>query len=1711
MEELKIVKVPVFRPFRADRIVDSASWERDAIAIFDSRVEHYEQLVAGLHADITPYILSPDEDGIRQLTTIFRQHTQPLTVHLVSHGSPGTLYVGSTELSLATLQRHTEVLETWFQPDSEWLLYGCNVAAGDAGEEFLAKLRQITGATLAASTHRIGNAQRGGSWRLDKVLGEMAIALPFSASVAHQYPGVLITPIDSIIAQSETSPPLGTTYTAPEVEDGDGDGSDDIYTYTFQSGTENDLVISGITAAGSEFSIVQVVDIVNLERVDNAAVTGEREIFWYEIDSIDTANNDLQLNPSFVGTLQEALTSQTVNRGADNLFANEGSANVNNIERVDFVITDGIAVTADLLDDVGFLLLERGGNDSLIVAPITAIDAAGNPTAYGDPVPIDAADWGGSGIDINSAVLNDQGSGDPSLSALPGSQELSGIFLSFESLGVTGSQTFFGYSVFPADVGSDLVGLSDANLSTSQASGEGGLDLVTGSAVFSRALIGNTPPALNLDPSNVTGGVDDRNFDTTFTIGGGAVEITADDATAVDPDNSGVDIETLTITVNTPDGANEILSFGGTPVALTNGASATLTFGTTDFDIAVTAGAGNATVTITNEAGGDVSNVDLRTLLRSLSYNNTSAAPDTTDRVFSFTANDGLVNSNTVTSTVSFNAAGNTSPILNLDPTNVTGGLDDRNFDTTFTVGGSAVEITADDATAIDPDNSGVDIETLTITVNTPDGANEVLSFAGTPLTLTNGTTETLTFGATTFDIAVTSGAGSATVTITNEAGGDISNVDLRTLLRSLTYDNTSAAPDTTDRVFSFTANDGLANSNTVTSTVSFNAAGNTPPILNLDPINASGGLDDRNFDTTFAVGGNAVEITADDATAVDPDNSGVDIETLTITVNTPDGANEVLSFAGTPLTLTNGTTETLTFGGTDFDIAVTSGTGSATVTVTNDAGGAMDNVDLRTLLRSLTYDNTSANPNTTDRVFSFVAQDGAANSNTVTSTVNFATTANTPPILNLDPNNVTGGVDNRNFEAIFIAGEDAVDIAADDATAIDPNNGGEDIETLAIAVNIPDGANEVLNFGGTALTLTDGAATTVTFGSTTFEVSVGVAAGTATIDVASTTGGDIPNPDLRRLLRSLSYDNTAASPTVEDRIFTFVANDGVVNSNLVTSTITVQPRTVSPNPPRDCSGGLRLAGNAGNNRLVGGGRTDIIRGFAGRDEMLGLACPDRLLGGAGNDSLFGGAASDTLDGGAGRDRLSGQNGDDTLFGRGGTDRLNGGKGDDQLNGQSDRDYLRGKAGFDQLRGGQGDDGIAGGAGGDRLFGGAGRDQMFGGGGRDRIRGNAQADRIFGGTGNDIIFGQNGNDVLRGAAGRDILQGNAGSDQILGGDGSDRLFGGALDDRLNGGAGADRLSGQRGNDILRGGRQRDRLNGGAGNDRLSGGTGADRLLGQGGRDALRGNSGADVMIGGAGQDQAFGGRGNDEADGGAQGDFLRGNTGADVLFGKAGDDLLSGNRGFDRLNGGDGNDTLLGGGAADQLIGRSGRDRLEGLAGNDQLEGNNGRDTLIGGTGSDVLIGRADGDQLQGGRGADRFVFAGATLAEALRDSLITDPDEIVDFNQAEGDRFSINFTTGSSAATPSALFNVGTVVASNLQDAATLAFRDRNPNRPGNQRTAARQALLFDWRGSTYLLVNNTNRSFNAAQDLLADVTGIGLKAGDANRVSLSVNDYFV
>jgi hypothetical protein len=110
-------------------------------------------------------IISPNRDGIEQITEFFRHHTQISTVHIVSHGSPGCLYLGNSQLNLDNISKYADLLQTW--QSKSILLYGCNVAAGDAGEEFIHKLHQITTATISASTTKTGNVALGGNWELE--------------------------------------------------------------------------------------------------------------------------------------------------------------------------------------------------------------------------------------------------------------------------------------------------------------------------------------------------------------------------------------------------------------------------------------------------------------------------------------------------------------------------------------------------------------------------------------------------------------------------------------------------------------------------------------------------------------------------------------------------------------------------------------------------------------------------------------------------------------------------------------------------------------------------------------------------------------------------------------------------------------------------------------------------------------------------------------------------------------------------------------------------------------------------------------------------------------------------------------------------------------------------------------------------------------------------------------------------------------------------------------------------------------------------------------------------------------------------------------------------------------------------------------------------------------------------------------------------------
>jgi hypothetical protein len=167
----------------------SLSQTATTIVFIDSSLSDYQTLQTAVVEGVETVILSPNQNGIEEITDFLRQHTKITTIHIVSHGSPGCLYLGNGQLNLDNISKYADLLPHW--QSQNILLYGCNVAAGDAGEEFIRKLHEITNATISASATKTGNAALGGNWELEVNIPENdGTSLVFRADTLNTYQGV---------------------------------------------------------------------------------------------------------------------------------------------------------------------------------------------------------------------------------------------------------------------------------------------------------------------------------------------------------------------------------------------------------------------------------------------------------------------------------------------------------------------------------------------------------------------------------------------------------------------------------------------------------------------------------------------------------------------------------------------------------------------------------------------------------------------------------------------------------------------------------------------------------------------------------------------------------------------------------------------------------------------------------------------------------------------------------------------------------------------------------------------------------------------------------------------------------------------------------------------------------------------------------------------------------------------------------------------------------------------------------------------------------------------------------------------------------------------------------------------------------------------------------------------------------------------------------
>ena len=167
------------------------------IIFVDSSVQDYQNLIHNADA-AQIVILNENSSAIYQITNALADQKDIEAVHIVSHGSPGSLKLGADVLNENNLENFNAQIKQWgnaLTANGDILLYGCDVAAGEAGENFVKRLSEITGADVAASTDKTGNAALGGDWELEKTTGNIESGLAFSQDAIATYAGVLAPPV----------------------------------------------------------------------------------------------------------------------------------------------------------------------------------------------------------------------------------------------------------------------------------------------------------------------------------------------------------------------------------------------------------------------------------------------------------------------------------------------------------------------------------------------------------------------------------------------------------------------------------------------------------------------------------------------------------------------------------------------------------------------------------------------------------------------------------------------------------------------------------------------------------------------------------------------------------------------------------------------------------------------------------------------------------------------------------------------------------------------------------------------------------------------------------------------------------------------------------------------------------------------------------------------------------------------------------------------------------------------------------------------------------------------------------------------------------------------------------------------------------------------------------------------------------------------------
>ena len=503
--------------------------------------------------------------------------------------------------------------------------------------------------------------------------------------------------------------------------------------------------------------------------------------------------------------------------------------------------------------------------------------------------------------------------------------------------------------------------------------------------------------------------------------------------------------------------------------------------------------AATGVLTLTS-SGATANNLQWQNALQAITYADTSAGvANGTTRTVSFTINDGTKNSAVGTRSVQV------TPMDQAPVATASAGI------TAFTAGDNVASTPVAIDTGItvtDADNTTQASATVAVTGNFHSG-EDVLAFTNDGATMGNITS------------SYNSGTGVLTLT---SASATATDAQWQAALRAVTYTDTAVTPNNSNRTVSFTVNDGIKNSATVTKTVSVTDTEQTPIAT------TSGGA------TAFTgnVAGPATPVAIDAGiTLSDRDNTTLASATVSITGGLH-ASEDVLAFTSNPALYGN--------------IAASYNAGTGVMTLTS-AGATATVAQWQAALASITYDDTVQPPNTATRTISFSVNDGTKTSAVVTKSVTVATgiPAIKPVVTTTSGTSAFVESANGNTPPIVVDGGITVSDAASPTLQA---------AAISISGNFTAG-QDVLGFAADATRMGD--------------ITGGYNAGSGTLMLLSASG-KATLAQWQAALAAITYTDTAVDPNTASRTISFVVNDGFISSLSASKLVTV---THTPQAPQ--------------------------------------------------------------------------------------------------------------------------------------------------------------------------------------------------------------------------------------------------------------------------------------------------------------------------------------------------------------------------------------------------------------------------------------------------------------------------------------------------------------------------------------------------------------